>query len=38
MRRFEPWTILIFLVLLSMAWGTIFALYSFGANLPALPH
>jgi succinate dehydrogenase / fumarate reductase, cytochrome b subunit len=31
MRRFEPWSILIFLVLLSMGWGAIFALYRAGA-------
>ncbi|MBN8229182.1 succinate dehydrogenase [Corallococcus macrosporus] len=31
MRRFEPITILIFLVLLAMSWGTIYALYTAGA-------
>jgi succinate dehydrogenase / fumarate reductase, cytochrome b subunit len=31
MRRFEPWSILIFLVLLSMGWGAIVALYRAGA-------
>ena len=34
MRRFEPWSILLFLVLLAMAWGAIFALYTAGANIP----
>lgn len=38
MRRFEPWSILIFLVLLAMAWGVIYALYSFGAALPPPAH
>lgn len=31
MRRFEPWSIVIFLVLLAMGWGAIFALYRAGA-------
>jgi succinate dehydrogenase / fumarate reductase, cytochrome b subunit len=31
MRRFEPFSILIFLVLLAMAWGSIYALYTAGA-------
>ncbi|WP_257452238.1 succinate dehydrogenase [Archangium lipolyticum] len=31
MRRFEPWSIAIFLVLLAMGWGAIFALYKAGA-------
>lgn len=38
MRRFEPWSIVIFLVLLAMAWGVIYALYSFGATLPPPAH
>jgi succinate dehydrogenase / fumarate reductase cytochrome b subunit len=33
MRRFEPFVILIFLVLLAMAWGAIFALYQAGEAL-----
>ena len=33
MRRFEPFVILIFLVLLAMAWGSIFALYQAGEAL-----
>lgn len=33
MRRFEPVVIIIFLVLLAMAWGTIFALYQAGEAL-----
>ncbi|HSP77705.1 MAG TPA: succinate dehydrogenase, partial [Myxococcaceae bacterium] len=32
MRRFEPWSILIFLVLLAMGWGAIFALYQAGGT------
>lgn len=31
MRRFEPWSIVIFLVLLAMSWGIVFALYNAGA-------
>jgi succinate dehydrogenase / fumarate reductase cytochrome b subunit len=31
MRRFEPWSIVIFLVLLAMGWGAIYALYNAGA-------
>jgi succinate dehydrogenase / fumarate reductase cytochrome b subunit len=31
MRRFEPVVIILFLVLLAMAWGAIFALYQAGA-------
>ncbi len=34
MRRFEPWSIVIFLVLLAMSWGVIFALYNAGSTLP----
>jgi succinate dehydrogenase / fumarate reductase cytochrome b subunit len=33
MRRFEPVVIIIFLVMLAMAWGTIFALYQAGEAL-----
>ncbi|QRK12769.1 succinate dehydrogenase [Archangium violaceum] len=32
MRRFEPWSIVIFLVLLAMGWGAIFALYQAGGT------
>lgn len=32
MRRFEPWSIVIFLVLLVMGWGAIFALYKAGGT------
>ncbi|WNG33781.1 succinate dehydrogenase [Archangium violaceum] len=32
MRRFEPWSIVIFLVLLVMGWGAIFALYQAGGT------
>ncbi|XXF79150.1 succinate dehydrogenase [Myxococcaceae bacterium GXIMD 01537] len=35
MRRFEPWVIVIFLVLLAMSWGVIYALYNAGAGIPA---
>lgn len=38
MRRFEPWTIVIFLVLLAMSWGIIFALYGAGANFAPIEH
>ena len=40
MRRFEPWAIAIFVVLLAMSWGAIFALYQAGGVLgpPAPPH
>ena len=34
MRRFEPWSIVIFLILLAMGWGVIYALYQAGATLP----
>lgn len=34
MRRFEPWSIAIFLILLAMSWGVIYALYAFGGTLP----
>jgi succinate dehydrogenase / fumarate reductase cytochrome b subunit len=33
MRRFEPFVIIIFLVLLAMSWGAIFALYQAGEAL-----
>jgi succinate dehydrogenase / fumarate reductase, cytochrome b subunit len=33
MRRFEPFVIIIFLVLLAMAWGSIYALYQAGSAL-----
>ncbi|AKJ00631.1 succinate dehydrogenase / fumarate reductase cytochrome b subunit [Archangium gephyra] len=32
MRRFEPWSIVIFLVLLGIGWGALFALYKAGAT------
>ncbi|OJT17890.1 succinate dehydrogenase [Archangium sp. Cb G35] len=32
MRRFEPWSIVIFLVLLGMGWGALFALYKAGGT------
>jgi len=32
MRRFEPWSIAIFLVLLGMGWGALFALYKAGGT------
>jgi succinate dehydrogenase / fumarate reductase cytochrome b subunit len=32
MRRFEPWSILIFLILLAMGWGALYALYQAGAQ------
>jgi succinate dehydrogenase / fumarate reductase cytochrome b subunit len=32
MRRFEPWSILIFLVLLGIGWGALFALYKAGGT------
>jgi len=32
MRRFEPWSIIIFLVLLGMGWGALFALYKAGGT------
>lgn len=32
MRRFEPWSIVIFLVLLAMGWGAIFGLYKAGGT------
>jgi succinate dehydrogenase / fumarate reductase cytochrome b subunit len=32
MRRFEPWSIVIFLVLLGMGWGALFALHKAGAT------
>jgi succinate dehydrogenase / fumarate reductase cytochrome b subunit len=34
MKRFEPVSILIFLLLLAMSWGVIFALYNAGAAFP----
>ncbi|RJS17368.1 succinate dehydrogenase [Corallococcus sp. H22C18031201] len=34
MRRFEPVSILIFLVLLAMSWGVIYALYTAGGQFP----
>jgi succinate dehydrogenase / fumarate reductase cytochrome b subunit len=38
MRRFEPWSIVIFLVLLAMSWGIIFAMYNAGAAFPPVEH
>lgn len=35
MRRFEPWSILVFLVLLGLGWGAIWMLYQAGAAFPA---
>ncbi|HYO58581.1 succinate dehydrogenase [Archangium sp.] len=32
MRRFEPWSIVIFLVLLGMGWGVLFAMYKAGGT------
>ncbi|MFE8605733.1 succinate dehydrogenase [Archangium violaceum] len=32
MRRFEPWSIVVFLVLLGIGWGAIFALYKAGGT------
>ncbi|SET86993.1 succinate dehydrogenase [Stigmatella erecta] len=37
MRRFEPFVIIIFLVLLAMAWGTLYALYQAGSALGPAP-
>ncbi|MBN1207908.1 MAG: succinate dehydrogenase [Myxococcaceae bacterium] len=33
MRRFEPWVIVLFLVLLAMSWGVLYALYQAGEAL-----
>ncbi|MFY0573142.1 succinate dehydrogenase [Cystobacter fuscus] len=32
MRRFEPWSIVLFLVLLAMGWGVLFAMYQAGGT------
>ncbi len=37
MRRFEPWVIVIFLVLLAMSWGALYALYQAGEALGPRP-
>ncbi len=32
MRRFEPWSIVLFLALLAMGWGAVYALFQAGGT------